>query len=74
MSCKIKINREEKALVNGHSGEVLRPDCFDTLVLYHSYLVQRGYQDRADEILRRVFKGEKVISDMIKQAQELDLS
>lgn len=71
--CKIKINREEKGLVNIETSEILRPDCFDTLVLYHAYLLTKGYQDRADEVLRRVFKGEKVISDMIKQAQELDL-
>ena len=69
--CKIEINREGKGLVNTETGEIQRPDCFDTLVLYHAYLLTKGYQDRADEILRRVFKGEKVISDMIKQAQEL---
>ena len=71
--CHIKINHEEKALINTKTAQVLRPSCFDTLVLYHSYLLSKHDQKHADEILKKVFKGEKVISDMIHQAQIYNL-
>ena len=67
--CKIKINHEEKALVNTKTGAIKRPSCFDFLAGYHSYLVGRGYHDMADDILKRVFKDEKVITDMIEKSQ-----
>ena len=67
--CRIKINTKERALVDTKTAEVLRPNCFDTLAVYHSYLLSRGQTRDADDLLRRVFKGEKVISDMIEQAQ-----
>ena len=68
--CNIKINETEKALINGKTGELFRPSCFDILVPYHSYLKGRGQHDKADELLREVFRGEKVISNMIDQTQK----
>lgn len=69
--CNIKINFEEKALINIKSGKIVRPSCFDTLTAYHSYLLSRRQYVEADEILRKVFKGEKVISKMIERAQKV---
>jgi len=71
--CKIKINHKEKALINTKTAEVFRPSCFDTMALLHSYYLDRGYHDKADELLRRIFKGEKVISEMIEKAQKHNL-
>jgi hypothetical protein len=67
--CKIKINHKEKALVNCKTGEILHPSCFDDLSLLHNYMVQDGNASGADELLERVFKGEKVITNMIEEAQ-----
>ena len=69
--CHIKINFEEKALVNCKTAQILRPSCFDTLSVYHSYLQQKGLHEQADQLLKDVFKGEKVISKMIEKAQHL---
>jgi hypothetical protein len=68
--CKIKINHKEKALVNCKTAEIIRPTCFDSLAALHSYLCGLKREDEADEILKKVFRGEKVISDMIEKAQE----
>jgi len=67
--CHIKINLEEKALVNTKTAQILRPSCFDTLAVYHAYLIATREHHEADELLKKVFKGEKVISDMIAKAQ-----
>lgn len=71
--CHIKINLEEKALVNTKTAQILRPSCFDTLVIYHAYLISTQEHQQADDLLKKVFKGEKVISDMINQAQKRHL-
>jgi hypothetical protein len=71
--CRYKINLTERGVVDGKTGEVLRPACFDTLSAYHSYLIGSGKKDVADDLLRRLFKGEKVISNMIEQAQKHQL-
>ena len=70
--CRIKINQKEKALVDGKTGEILRPSCFDELSAVHSYLL--GFQriKEADDLLKRVFEGEMVISNMIKNAGKLN--
>jgi hypothetical protein len=67
--CHIKINLEEKALVNTKTAQILRPSCFDTLAVYHAYLISTNEHASADDLLKKVFKGEKVITDMINQAQ-----
>lgn len=67
---KIKINMKERALVNCKTAELCYPSCFDTLAVYHSYLIGRGRVEEADELLKKVFKGEKVISKMIENAQK----
>lgn len=72
--CHIKINLEEKALVNTKSGKIVRPSCFDTLAAYHSYLLSSRKYEEADDILKKVFKGEKVISKMIERAQKVSIS
>lgn len=71
--CVIKINFEERALVHTKTAQILRPSCFDTLVVYHSYLESKKMGKEADDLLKKVFAGEKVISDMIEQSQKYNL-
>ena len=66
----IRINHAEKALVCSKTADIVRPPCFDTLVLYCSYLEQRGRAAEAKEELKAVFKGEKRISALIEKAQK----
>jgi len=66
----IKINFKEKALIDCETAEIVRPDCFDTLVAYHSYLVGKKRFAAAEKLLEDVFKGVKVISKMIDNAQK----
>lgn len=69
----IHVNEKEKALVDGNTGEVIRPTCWDTLVPYVSYLKSRGHQQMAQDVLKQVMDGERVITKMIACAQKHDL-
>lgn len=64
------LNDEEKAIVYGKTGEVVRPSCYTDLRMYHSYLVGRGHTKFANSVLRDVFNGEKTISKMIANSQK----
>jgi hypothetical protein len=64
----IKINYKEKCLVDCETAEILRPDCFDTLVLYYSYLISRKHENFAEKLLEDVMSGKKVITKMIDNA------
>ena len=66
----IKINLKERALVDCGTGDIVWPSCWEHLIPYHEYLVQDGQKSQAKQLLKRVFKGEKVISDMIKSSQD----
>jgi hypothetical protein len=61
----IHVNLKEKCLVDGDTGEILRPECFDYLSQYCSFIEERGHKGASQSLLRRVFDGEKVISKMI---------
>jgi len=69
--CKIVINLKERALVNLKTGEVIRPSCFDDLAALHNYMLQsgKGYEKQAEQMLKDVFKGEKVITKMVAAMQ-----
>jgi hypothetical protein len=71
--CKILINVKEKALIHNKTGVIVRPTCFDTLMAHDSYLRGKKQCTEADELLLKVFKGEKVISKMIEESQKLNL-
>lgn len=64
------LNEAEKAIVNGKTGEVIRPSCYSDLSMYHSYLIGRGHEKFANNVLRDVFNGEKTISKMIANSQK----
>lgn len=64
------INQKEKCIVNAKNGDIIRPSCFDDLVLYHNYLLSTSGEKHATQILKRVVQGEKVISDMIAYLQK----
>ena len=66
----IHINAKERALVNSETGEVIRPSCYDTLVQYISYLEGRSHPRMAQDVLNRVFEGERVISKMVENSQK----
>jgi len=64
------INEKEKGVVNGDTGEIVRPSCFGDLVVYHSYLLSKQHPQFAQNLLRDVFAGEKVITKMINNSQK----
>lgn len=65
------LNTKEKALVDSITGDILRPSCFDDLVAYHSYLIGIGKSKEAKTLLKDVFKGEKIISNMVEALQKI---
>jgi len=70
--CKYHLNHLERGIVCSDTGEIVRPSCWVDLVPYYSYLVGlKGHKKDANCLLKRVFKGEKVISDMIIASHQL---
>lgn len=68
----IFVNLKEKCLVDSLTGNIYRPECWETLSAYYAYLVEKGHSDYAQHILQKVIKGEKYISKMIEKTN-LDL-
>jgi len=66
----IHINLKEKALVSSETGKLVRPECFDSLVIYHAYLVGRNHAAFAQKMLQEVFAGSQYISKMVLLAQK----
>ncbi len=65
---RILIDTKNKALVESNTGEAVYPSCFDDLIAYHAYLVAGKHPKQACQVLKDVFKGEKVVSKMIEVA------
>jgi len=65
----IYIDSKHKALVCSKTGDKVYPSCFNDLIQYHSYLLTSKHPEEAPKKLKAVFKGEKVVSDMIKHAR-----
>ena len=63
----ILIDTKHKALVDSKTGKKVYPSCFDDLIAYHSYLLGSKHPKQACQALEDVFKGEKLISKMIKE-------
>lgn len=57
-------------MINPDTGDILRPSCFDDLAALYSYMMGMQKRKEADKLLKRVFKGEKVISDMVANAHK----
>ncbi len=70
----IHVNMTERALVDSKTGAVYRPQCWDALVVYYSYLCSKGHEAMAQQILERVCDGEKVITKMIENMQKHGLT
>lgn len=66
------INEEHKAIVSGKTGKMCYPSCFADLTLYHAYLTGKGQEDKAQNLLKEVFKGERVIAKMIKNLHRIE--
>lgn len=72
--CKYFLNEDEKGVVKGSTGEIMRPTCFVDLAAYYNYLVGCGEEKVAQHLLKDVFHGEKVITKMIKKMQDAELA
>lgn len=62
----ILINHTEKVLIHSKTGKIKRIECFDSLAILHSYILDRGHDKLAQQMLLDAFKDKKVISDLIK--------
>lgn len=67
------LNHKEKAIVDGATGEVYRPACWIDLSAYVGYLEGINQSEKAQDLLRKVLKGERVITDMHEKAQRVGL-
>lgn len=63
------LSLNEKAVVKDSTGEKMFPNCFADLAPYYSYVLGSKGKKQAQQVLRSVFNGEQVISDLIKHAQ-----
>ncbi len=66
----ILINFKEKVLVDSVTGDIVKPNCWDDLIPYLSYVKNRGHETMAQHLLEEVFKGEKIITKMIQASQK----
>lgn len=66
----ILINQKEQALIDSTTGDIVRPNCWHDLIPYISYIRDRGHTAKAEEILQRVFEGEKFITKMVEASQK----
>ena len=65
------LNHEEKAIVKGSTGELIRPNCWADLSPYYDYLLsKKGRKKEAQTLLLDVFNGEMIISKMIARSQK----
>lgn len=62
----ILIDTKNKTLIDSKTGDTVKPSCFDDLIAYHSYLLTSKHPKLAHQTLKDVFKGEKVITNMIE--------
>ena len=72
--CKYHLNIKEKCIVKSSTGEIMRPSCIDDVILYNSYLECYGREKHAQQVLKDIFDGEKVISKMIEKMQNINSS
>lgn len=68
--CRYHLNLKEKCLIDGKTGEILRPDCFDNLAAVYSYYLGRKQAAQAEELIKEVFKEHKPITNMIAKFHE----
>ena len=61
----ILIDTKNKMLIESKTGETVSPSCFDDLIQYHAYLCGGKYPEEAQRALKRVFKGERIMHDML---------
>lgn len=64
------LNPENKSVVKNDTGEEFFPSCYNDLSQYYSYICGTESNTEGQKVLKAVFKGEKVISNLIKYAQE----
>jgi hypothetical protein len=69
--CKYHLNIKEQGIVKSTTGEILRPACITDVIAYHSYLESTGKEKQAQELLKDIFQGERVISKMIEKMQNI---
>ena len=67
---KILINLKEKCLIDSKTGDIVRPECWDDMVVYYTYLLGSRHHAAAQHLLHDVFDGKKVITKMIMDSQQ----
>lgn len=65
--CKYFINVTERCIIKADTGAIIRPTCIDDVISYHAYLLSRGQEKAAKDLLKDVAKGEMVISKMVNK-------
>lgn len=64
------LNPETKSIIHDKTGEGFSPSCFEDLRLYCAYISGKKHgKEKVQEILRDVFKGEKVMVKLTEAAQ-----
>ena len=58
-----------KSVVRVSNGEQYHISCYDDLAPYYAYLSGKFGHDAAQKMLKNVFNGEKVMSELIERTQ-----
>lgn len=69
----VVIDRERKVLREVSTGKEVTVGCWDDLISYYGYLVNKGHDKYATSILRQVFDGEKFMSKLVENSQKKGL-
>ncbi len=68
------LDHNDRAIVNNSTHERIHPACFTDLAPYYSYLLGTKGERQSQNLLRDVFHGEKVISNMIASSHAMHLT
>ena len=66
----ILIDPKNKALIDSKTQTKVFPACFDDLVQYHAYLLTGKHPKMAQQCLKDVFKGERVITGIVEGVKQ----
>ena len=64
------LNDDTKTIIKDSTGESFIVSCYDDLKPYYSYIVGKTGHAEGQKMLKNVFKGEKVMKDLIERTQK----
>lgn len=70
MQSHYSLNDVTKSVKKDSTGEELHVNCYDDLKPYYAYVCSKDSAKAGQQMLRNVFNGEKVIKNMIENAQQ----